>query len=99
MDRTNNILTASGFTVADLTSYSQSMADDYASAHNLGDDWTDSDIDYTACDDVSLDRLGDYVYNHNIADLRGYLETYCGRCTTKQAMNVIHELKRLNGDE
>ena len=101
MIRTDKLLAEAGFSTAAIQEYNQSMAEDYCDFHGIDIERIDyeNDIDWESCDNVSLDRLGDYAYNYNGArEMRGYLSKYCGECSLKEAEEMIKVFKKYAGN-
>lgn len=99
MNEIRELLIKGGFNVADIAHYIQTMAEEYADAYDLGEDWTDNDINYDDCEEVTLDRLADYAYNYNsIEPMKKHLTAYCGRCIDEQAQGVITAIKEAYGE-
>lgn len=99
MNETRELLIKGGFNVADIAHYIQTTAEEYADAYEVGEDWTDNDINYEDCEEVALDRLADYAYNYNsIEPMKRHLTAYCGRCTEEQAQGVIKAIKEAYGE-
>lgn len=92
MTRTDKLLAEAGFSTGAIQQFNQSVAEDYCSFHGFDIEQIDyeNDIDWDACDNVSLDRLGDYTFNYAGArEMRGFLSKYCGECSLKQAEQMI----------
>lgn len=99
MNETRELLAKAGFNVADIAFYIQTMAEEYADAYQIGDNWTDNDINYDDCEEIALDRLADYAYNHNDPQaMQDHLTTYCGNCTIDQALRMIAAIKETYGE-
>lgn len=99
MNETRELLTKGGFTAADILQYIQTMAEEYADAYQIGEDWTDNDINYDDCEEIALDRLADYAYNYsNTEPMQEHLKAYCGSCTQEQAQAVINAVKSTYGE-